>query len=292
MAKSFTRRIVSSQPWLDQAADRLQPVVQETVSRAGVKVRDALDGTWLGTPLHPVLTDVPIGAWTAAMTLDAVESVSGSRALRGSADGALAVGIAGGVAAAVTGLSDWRDLRGETRRMGMAHGLLNGVGLTLNITSLGLRAAGRRDMGRTLSTLAFLVSGAAAHLGGELTFGMGVRVNRNAWQSAPEEFTPVMQESELQGMDMYQGTINGTPVLLARGEGGEICAISGTCSHLGGPLAQGTREGDTVICPWHNSRFSLCTGEVIDGPATFPQPSFETRVRDGAVEVRLASNSE
>jgi nitrite reductase/ring-hydroxylating ferredoxin subunit len=43
-----------------------------------------------------------------------------------------------------------------------------------------------------------------------------------------------------------------------------------------------------VVCPWHGSRFDLCTGEVRAGPAVYPQPRYETRVRSGLVEIRIA----
>ena len=60
---------------------------------------------------------------------------------------------------------------------------------------------------------------------------------------------------------------------------------------MGGPLEQGTREGDTVVCPWHNSRFDLCTGRAIDGPAVFPQSGYETRVENGKIEVKAVDEN-
>ena len=54
----------------------------------------------------------------------------------------------------------------------------------------------------------------------------------------------------------------------------------------GGPLSEGTLVGDSVVCPWHHSRFALEDGRVLDGPAVHPQPCLETRVRDGQIEVR------
>jgi nitrite reductase/ring-hydroxylating ferredoxin subunit len=78
-------------------------------------------------------------------------------------------------------------------------------------------------------------------------------------------------------------------VVVSRSEAsGEVCAIAATCSHLGGPLHEGKRDGDTVVCPWHGSRFDLCTGEVQGGPAVYPQPRYETRIHSGKVEIRIA----
>jgi nitrite reductase/ring-hydroxylating ferredoxin subunit len=83
----------------------------------------------------------------------------------------------------------------------------------------------------------------------------------------------------------------GEDVVVARSEEtGEVCAIAATCSHLGGPLAEGEREGDVVVCPWHGSRFDLCSGEVRGGPAVYPQPRYETRIRSGKVEIRAAKD--
>jgi nitrite reductase/ring-hydroxylating ferredoxin subunit len=78
-------------------------------------------------------------------------------------------------------------------------------------------------------------------------------------------------------------------VVVSRSEAsGEVCAIAATCSHLGGPLDEGRRDGDTVVCPWHGSRFDLCTGEVQGGPAVYPQQRYETRIHSGKVEIRIA----
>lgn len=76
-------------------------------------------------------------------------------------------------------------------------------------------------------------------------------------------------------------------MLIARSRNGEICALANTCTHLGGPLAEGPREGDTVTCPWHGSRFDLRTGAVVQGPAVFAEPRLSARVRDGKVEVAV-----
>jgi nitrite reductase/ring-hydroxylating ferredoxin subunit/uncharacterized membrane protein len=289
MSLQFAKRAANAAPGLDRLAARLQPRVRSAVmSRPWL--HDALDGTWLGVPLHPVLTDVPVGAWTAAFGLDAVSVLTGSRAAGDGADGALAVGIAGAVPAAATGTSDWRDLIGEERRIANVHALLNVAGLSLNIASLVQRRRGRRKAGRALSALGLAFSGTAAHLGGELSFGRGVRVNQNFSAAQPPEFTPVLDEGELSGDAMATADLDGTPVLIARGAGGQVCAIASTCSHLGGPLAEGSRDGDVVTCPWHGSRFDICSGRVIEGPAVFPQPRYEARIAGGKIELRATAD--
>jgi nitrite reductase/ring-hydroxylating ferredoxin subunit/uncharacterized membrane protein len=292
MGRTISERIVDRLPWLDGLAEKTQPKVQEAIDRGGVTLRNALDGVWIEVPLHPVLTDVPVGSWTAAITLDAIDLVSGSKAVRNAADGALAVGVVGGFAAAAVGISDWRYLSGGSRRMGMAHGLLNTVGLALNTTSLILRATGRRNAGRLAFLAGFSINGIGAHLGGELSYNYGLRVNRNVFEEAgPDEYVPALEESELSSTGMRRVEVDGVGVLLSRAQEGKICAIAATCNHFSGPLEEGDREGDTVVCPWHKSRFDLCTGQAIDGPAVFPQSRYHVRVRDGNIEVMATTRT-
>ena len=100
------------------------------------------------------------------------------------------------------------------------------------------------------------------------------------------EFDAVLEENELQGGAMRAVEVNGVPALVSRSEGGEACAIANTCTHMGGPLNEGERDGDVVTCPWHGSRFDLCSGEVLRGPARESQQRFEARAREGKLEVR------
>jgi nitrite reductase/ring-hydroxylating ferredoxin subunit/uncharacterized membrane protein len=292
MGETISQRIVEALPVLDRVADGVQPKVQEAVETGGTTARNVLDGVWFEVPLHPVLTDVPVGSWTAALVFDGVDAATGSKAVRNAADASLVMGILGAFGAAITGLSDWRYLSGGSRRMGVAHGLLNTVGLALSIVSLILRATGRRNAGRMAFLAGYSVSGMAAHLGGELSYHYGLRVDRNAFEgTGPDEFTPVLDEAELPDSGLRRVEVEGVGVLLSRSSRGEVCAISATCNHFGGPLEQGDREDDTVVCPLHNSRFDLCSGQVIDGPAVFPQSRYETRVREGKIEVKAAAEN-
>src|ERR671910_2119000 len=193
MGETISQRIVEALPVLDRVAEGVQPKVQEAVEAGGTTARNVLDGVWFEVPLHPVLTDVPVGSWTAALVFDGVDAATGSKAVRNAADASLVMGILSAFGAAVTGLSDWRYLSGGSRRMGVAHGLLNTIGLALNLASLLLRAAGRRNAGRLALLAGYSVSGMAAHLGGELSYDYGLRVNRNAFvPEGPEDYVQVL----------------------------------------------------------------------------------------------------
>lgn len=281
-------KAVDQQEALDRLSDQIQPLVRnafESAGPAGREVKNMLHGTWLGHPLHPVLTDVPIGAWTAALALDAMESISGRRELGAGADAAIAVGLVGAAGAAVTGLTDWSETNGRARKVGLVHGLLNVGATVLYTTSLILRRKEKRAAGMGFAMLGYAVSSASAYLGGHLVFGEQIGVNHAAAQQMPKEFVPVLADAELREGEMKRADAGGVPVLLVRREG-TVCALAHTCSHLGGPLSEGKLEGDVVQCPWHGSRFNVRDGSVVDGPATFPQPCFEARVREGQIEVR------
>lgn len=225
--------------------------------------------------------------WAGPLALDTASVLTGDKALGEAADRVLAVGTLAALPAAATGLNDLRDLIGQSRQVAMVHALLNVIGLSFTTASLALRFRGRRGLARSLSATGYLVSATAAHLGGKLTFGLGIRVNRTIGETMPDSFIPVLDASELQGEQLRQVTVDGVPVLLARSRSGEVCALANVCTHLGGPLAEGSRDGDTVTCPWHGSRFDLHTGAVVEGPAVFAQPRIQARERDGKIEVGL-----
>src|SRR4029078_6907285 len=131
--------------------------------------------------------------------------------------------------------------------------------------------------------LGYAVSSTAAYLGGHLVFSEQIGVNHAAAQELPKEFVPVLADAELRENEMKRVDAGGAPVLLVRREG-EVCALAHTCALLAGPLSEGKLEGDVVQCPWHGSRFNVRDGSVVDGPATFPQPCFETRAREGHLQ--------
>jgi apoptosis-inducing factor 3 len=84
--------------------------------------------------------------------------------------------------------------------------------------------------------------------------------------------------------DKLLGHAQGEPVLLAR-VGADFLAIGASCTHYGGPLAEGVIVGDTVRCPWHHACFSLRTGEALRAPALNPVACWTVERRDEKILV-------
>lgn len=275
--------------WLDAIAEAVQPPITDlfkSAGAAGQRIKDLLNGVWLGHPLHPVLTDVPIGAWTMAILLDWMPGRAREDAgLARAADAAVGLGLAGAVGSAVTGLTDWSDTYGRPRKVGVGHALGNVAATLLFTASFVARKRRDREAGRTLALLGYLVSLGAAYLGGHLVFGEQIGVDHTAGRELPKDWVPVLGERELAEGQSKKASAGDVPILLSK-RGGRIFAIAETCAHQGGPLSEGKIEGDEVTCPWHFSRYDVKTGDVLNGPSTFPQPCFETRTAGGKIEVR------
>ena len=279
-------RAIERQDWLDAVGDRLQKAVAATFQAgggAGRRVRDFLHGTWLGHPLHPALTDIPIGAWTTALLLDAVGG--NTRGVSRAADAAIGLGIVGAAGAAVTGLTDWHHTVGGDRRIGVGHALLNTAALGLYVTAFTLRRRGARDVGRGVAGLGFLVSMAAAYIGGSLVYKKRIGVDHAARPESWSDFVTVLSDTELPEGTTRRVEARGVPVVLVR-RGGQVYALGESCAHLGGPLSEGRLEGDAIRCPWHGSLFALEDGRILEGPSTYPQTCFDVRLRAGQIEVR------
>jgi len=96
---------ITDQP-LDPIAESLSHAVRaayEAAGPVGQQAKNAMQGVWLRHPLHPVFTDLPIGAWTTGLVLDAVAARTHDHATQQAAGVAIGVGLAGAAAAAVTG---------------------------------------------------------------------------------------------------------------------------------------------------------------------------------------------
>jgi len=275
----LTDRVLVRLPWLDRLADTVQTATAPVLGPRGPKrLQDALNGVWFGHPLHAALVVAPLGAWTATLLLD----VAG---LEEGADLCLKAGVAGALGAAATGAAQWQDTQGKPRRLGMLHAGLNITLTGLYTGSWLLRARGARKAGIAASTLGYAIGGVSAWLGGELSYDLGIGVNRTAFEEPPTEWTAVADAGELEENTPRRVAANGVPIMLLR-RGTETSAISATCAHLGGPLDEGVIDGETVTCPWHGSVFCVTDGKLLHGPATMPQPAYDVRVQDGTIAVR------
>jgi nitrite reductase/ring-hydroxylating ferredoxin subunit/uncharacterized membrane protein len=275
-------------PYEEALQKRLDKFLYGGGSPVAQKIRNFLNGTWLGEPLHVILTDIPVGAWTVTLVFDAMELIVGRRKFAIAADTSLAIGLAGAASAAVAGLVDWSDVDPPARRIGMIHGLLNATSTVLFATSLILRNKGARTGGRVVAALGYGAMTVAAHLGGKMVYQHRVGVDRTAGQVFPEEFQAVMRDAQLMESKPTRAEHNGVPILLVR-KGKRIFAMAETCSHFSAPLSDGKLIGDSIVCPNHDSRFALEDGRVINGPAVHPQPCLEARVKNGQIEVRRRS---
>jgi 3-phenylpropionate/trans-cinnamate dioxygenase ferredoxin subunit len=100
-----------------------------------------------------------------------------------------------------------------------------------------------------------------------------------------ENFVPVLDEKELQDGTMELLSVEGTPVLLIK-QFGQIFAIDNRCPHQGCGLSGGTLDGLVIVCPCHDWRFDLRTGEYEDEPA-MKLKKFELKIKDGKIWVKL-----
>jgi nitrite reductase/ring-hydroxylating ferredoxin subunit len=265
---------------LDPVGDALTKAIRTALPAGAPK--DLLSGTWLGHALHPILTDLPIGAWTSSLVLD---WVGGARA-RPAADTLLAVGILTAVPASLTGAADWGDTQPKERRVGLAHAVANTLALALFSGSLVARRRGRRLRGRVLSLAGAGALGAGGYLGGHLVFARGLGVDRTAFESRPADWTDAAADADVLDGQPIGVRVDGVGIVITRHDG-DLHALADRCTHRGAPLHQGLQRDGCIVCPWHQSIFRLADGAIVQGPATTPAPSYDVRVRDGRIEVRV-----
>jgi nitrite reductase/ring-hydroxylating ferredoxin subunit/uncharacterized membrane protein len=276
---------IADAPALERIADPLSKAVRGAYGAAGPagqQVKNAAHGVWLGHPLHPVFTDIPIGAWTTALALDCASN--GDPGMRRAATFAMGVGLAGALGAAVTGLTDWSETGGKARRTGLLHGLLNIAATTLMAAAWVRRRENHGAKGRACAWTGFAIAAGSAYFGGDLVYRQRIGVT-HADEEAPDGFVTVARSEDLAENSMTCVHAGDARVLLVR-QHGQLHALVHACAHLGGPLSEGTLKDGSVVCPWHGSEFRLEDGRVLNGPSTHDQPRLEVRERGGRIEVK------
>jgi nitrite reductase/ring-hydroxylating ferredoxin subunit len=273
---------------LDRAIEPARAAIQSLLRPQALK--DLLHGTWLGHPLHPVLAQVPVGAWVSAGILDAMPPTRPAAALL------IGTGVAAAVPTAMSGAADWSEQEVGVRRLGAVHAVANTVALGLYVGSLVARAKGAGGLGRVLAYSGLGLAGGSAAIGGHMSYAQSSGASHSVTAArgltrewidlGPMDDLPDHQPAVRSG----EGQDAPVPLAVVR-RGTRVDVFIGSCSHLGGPLAQGTveqvRGEDCLVCPWHGSAFELDEGQPRRGPAASAQEKLEVRYVAGRVEARL-----
>jgi nitrite reductase/ring-hydroxylating ferredoxin subunit/uncharacterized membrane protein len=276
---------------LDKVADPARKAVLAALRPPAFK--DFLHGTWLGHPLHPVLVQVPVGAWISAGVLDLLPS------MRPAATVLIGTGVAASGPAALSGAADWSEQGAGVRRLGAIHAALNTAALGLYVGSLVARGRGRGALGRVLSYSGLGLASGSAAIGGHMSYAQssGASHAATAARALSSDWIDLGPLDDLPegrpAMRTGQGSGVAVPLAAVR-RGARVDVFIGACSHLAGPLYEGkvedVRGHSCLVCPWHGSAFDLDNGEPRRGPAANPQEKLEVRMEAGRVMARLPSH--
>lgn len=285
--------IIGRQEWLDRPSYRLEHLLSfayNSLGRARNTVTNALNGVWLGHPVHPPLASLTSGALGTTVALDALsllpgqpktEVVDASRF----ASRALGVGILASIGSAITGATDWQHTHEEDRRVGLVHGVVNLAATALYAQSWWDRHKGRHGRGIVLTALGYAITVGGSYLGGALVFESGIGIDQSGQRLRTTRWTPVLPASSLNGKPV-RVEVDGVGLVVCQTKPGEFSAFGEFCPHLAAPMADGWVDRGRIVCPWHGSWFEAESGQVMRGPAAAPLPCYEARVVDGVVEVR------
>ncbi|MFB6892118.1 Rieske 2Fe-2S domain-containing protein [Kitasatospora sp. NPDC056327] len=244
--------------------------------------RDLPHGVWLGHPLHPALGRLPIGCWISAELLDTLPGNGRTAGVP------IAAGPATAGPAAVAGCADRARLDPPRRRTGLVHAAANTTGVLLFAASLSARCRRRRLRGRLVGLAGPAAVMTGGVLGGRLSYRQAAGPDRaaDADLSAPPDWTGVGPVEDFPVGEPVRRTVDGPAAVVVRGGEDDWHVLAERCTHLSGPLSEGTVVDGCLRCPWHGSEFRLRDGEAVRGPATAPQPVLRARVLSGHLELR------
>ncbi len=286
--------VIGRQTWLDRPSYRFEHLLSYAYNALGGardRVANALNGVWLGHPVHPPLASLTSGAIGTTVALDALSVLPGrprSEVLDASrfASRSLALGILANLGSAVTGVTDWQHTHEADRRVGLVHGLLNLLATGLYLESWWDRRRGRHLRGMTVSALGYAITVGSSFLGGALVFDSGIGVDRSGRRLQALDWTPVLPVASLPDGKPHRVEVGGLGVVLCRTGDGQVAAFGELCPHLAAPMSDGWIDRGHIVCPWHGSRFDVESGAVLRGPSAAALPCYPTRISDGMIELR------
>jgi nitrite reductase/ring-hydroxylating ferredoxin subunit/uncharacterized membrane protein len=280
MARFLTRLIDAQGPWARPLGDFVHGIVHWLFHHMK-PIHNLLNGTWLGHPIHAVLTDVPIGAFTLTIILDVANQ-------RSAADIALVFGILAMLGAALAGFADYADTDGLARQRATVHSTVMVIALVVYVISALLRWGDPidRTVPIALSIIGYLLLATGAFIGGDVVYNLGNMVDRHAWRPRGSKWGPLDAPATIPDGVPTKAKFGAQTLVLVR-TGDAIQALHETCAHAGGPLSEGSIVDGCIECPWHGSRFQLTTGHLKRGPSVYDQPRYEVRKTDaGGWEAR------
>ncbi len=273
----------------------------------GSQLLHLLEGRPFGHPIHSLLVHLPIGLFTLSLLFDLANRLfEAENWLVQAAFYTLVLGLLSGCVAALFGVVDWASIRADHpgRKTANTHMVLNLVMLGLYFLSAWQRL-GQLDATQTpflplaLSFVALAILYLSGYLGGRLVYDQGIAVGRHRRRTdlpddtlhapaprSPGEFVPVAYTQRFDQTATVRAEVNGYEMAIAR-VGDQYYAVQDYCTHRYGPLSDGRLCDGEIECPWHGSRFDLKTGQVTNGPAKVELKTFETRVVDGVIQVRV-----
>jgi nitrite reductase/ring-hydroxylating ferredoxin subunit len=189
------------------------------------------------------------------------------------------------VPAALAGAADWSEQHEQQMRVGAVHVMANASAAALYTASLLARPGGSA---RVLRLAGLTAAGAGGLLGGHMSFRLAGGANQA--EPVPHLVGPgwhdLMRLPELPDRRPVRRMLGEVAVLAVR-QGDRVHVLADRCSHLSGPLAEGSLDDGCLTCPWHHSTFRVADGSVVHGPATAPQPVFRTRIAGDVIQVCL-----
>lgn len=270
-------------------------------------IKNLLQGKPFKHPLHPALVHFPIGLFMLSLFFDLVPLLgeAANWPVR-AAFFSMALGVIMALLASVPGLVDWADIRADhpARQRATTHLLLSLVVIILYAVNLGLRAEALNEPATPLGLLLLSLVGAgllgvSGYLGGTLIYDDGIAVGRHYRQTdtpgqtrhiptsaGPDAFVTVASAASLADHETLRVEVNGHVMAIVN-LNGRFYAFQEFCTHRYGPLSEGSFEDGQVRCPWHRSCFDVRTGQVTQGPAQVDLKTYEVRVQEGQIQVRV-----
>jgi NADPH-dependent 2,4-dienoyl-CoA reductase/sulfur reductase-like enzyme/nitrite reductase/ring-hydroxylating ferredoxin subunit len=101
----------------------------------------------------------------------------------------------------------------------------------------------------------------------------------------------VCKVDNLKNGEMKAFNVNNVDILLSKIDD-KFYAVAAFCTHYGAPLEEGVLSGGRIVCPWHHACFHSKSGDLLEPPARDALPSYEVRIENDDVIVKLPEKVE